>query len=153
MPIPSALVTRFFQLLINKQLAEANRELEKIKQKMHKTEWNRGYFRALRGMLISRRSNSGQYTFFSSLDFNDGKALQNYRKEFRAHVKSKLHDDFDRGFFSAWAESMRVLSKLVVNNPGVNKASSMKGKPETRRNNVGQAKIERFLERKNRSGY
>lgn len=147
MPIPSALVTRFFQLLVNRRFADADRELENIKEKMHKSEWNRGYFRALRGMLIARRSNSDQYTFLSELDFNDEKALKKYRKEFQAHVKSKLHEDYDRGYFSAWTEFMRILTKLAVNNPGTKKTTSKKEKPDKRKNK-GQAKIESFLGKK-----
>ena len=145
MPISSALVTRFFQLLVSRRFAEAERELERIKPKMHKTEWNRGYFRALYGMLIARKSNNDNYTFLSKLDFNDKKVLQNYRKEFQGHVKNKLHGDFDRGFFSAWANCMRVFSKLAVNNPESKSPIAEKVKSETFEKEKGQAKIESFL--------
>lgn len=145
MPISSALVTRFFQLLVNRQFAEAERELERIEQKMHKAEWNRGYFRALYGMLIAWKSNNDNYTFLSKLDFNDKNVLQNYGKEFRGHVKSKLHGDFDRGFFSAWTNCMRILSKLAVNNPEAKKAIVEKAKSKTFRKDKNQAKIESFL--------
>ncbi|MEM3577998.1 MAG: hypothetical protein QXX51_06025 [Candidatus Bathyarchaeia archaeon] len=117
MPVPSALVARYFQLLVNRQFAEAERELERIKQKMHKTEWNRGYFRALYGMLLVRRSNSGNndsYAFFAKLDLNDKAALNAYKREFLEHVKNRLHGEFDRGFFSAWADCMRILSKINI---------------------------------------
>jgi hypothetical protein len=145
MPISSALVTRFFQLLVSRRFAEAERELERIKPKMHKTEWNRGYFRALYGMLIARKSNNDNYTLLSKLDFNDKKVLQNYRKEFQDHVKSKLHGDFDRGFFSAWANCMRVFSKLAVNNPESKSPIVEKGKSEDFKKDKSQAKIESFL--------
>ncbi|MEM0356832.1 MAG: hypothetical protein QXL77_00415 [Candidatus Bathyarchaeia archaeon] len=116
MPIPSAMVTRFFQLILNKQFAEAERELEKIKQKMHKTEWNRGYFRALYGMLhVKRSNNNDSYAFFAKLDLSDKEALKAYRREFLEHVKNRLHGEFDRGFFAAWADFTRVISKLAVN--------------------------------------
>lgn len=117
MPVPSALVARYFQLLVNRQFTEAERELERIKQKMHKTEWNRGYFRALYGMLLVRRSNSGNndsYAFFAKLDLNDKAALNAYKREFLEHVKNRLHGEFDRGFFSAWADCMRILSKINI---------------------------------------
>lgn len=118
MPIPSALVTRFFQLILNKQFAEAQRELERLKQKMHKTEWNRGYFRALYGMMLARRSNNNDsYAFFSKLDLNDKEALQAYRREFLNHVKNRLHGDFDRGYFAAWADFTRVMAKINNNMP------------------------------------
>lgn len=145
MPISSALVTRFFQLLVNRRFAEAERELESIEQKMHKTEWNRGYFRALYGMLIARKSNNDDYAFLSKADLNDGKVLRNYRKEFQGHVKSKLDGDFDRGFFSAWANFMRVLSKLAVNNSEAKSEISEKAKPKPFEKDKSQAKIESFL--------
>jgi len=145
MPISSALVTRFFQLLVNRHFAEAERELERIKQKMHKTEWNRGYFRALYGMVIARKSNNDDYAFLSKPDFNDKNVLRNYRKEFQSHVNSKLHGDFDRGFFSAWANFMRVLSKLAVNNSEAKSEISEKTKSNNFEKDKSQAKIESFL--------
>jgi hypothetical protein len=152
MPIPRVLVTRYFQLLVNRQFAEAERELEKIKQKMHKTEWNRGYFRGLYGMMLARRSNNNDsYAFFSKLDLNDKGALNSYRREFLNHVKNRLHGDFDRGFFSAWADCMQVLSKMnFTNNPYANNAVLEKGKLETLKDDEKQATIENFLGKKSR---
>jgi len=147
MPVPSALVTRYFQLVVNRQFTEAKRELERIKQKMHKTEWNRGYFRALYGMLLARRSNNNDsYAFFSKLDLNDKAALHGYRREFLDHVRNRLHGDFDRGFFSALADCMRVLSRIdVVNIPNAYGVASEKGKLETLKDDKSQVTIEDFL--------
>ena len=145
MPVSSALVTRFFQLLVNRRFAEAERELERIKQKMHKTEWNRGYFRGLYGMLIARKSNNDDYAFLSKLNLDDKNVLRNHRKEFQGHVKSKLDGDFDRGFFSAWAKFMLVLSKLAVNNPEAKSEMSEEAKSENFEKDESQAKIESFL--------
>jgi len=139
MPVPSALVSRYFQLLVNRQFTEAERELERIKQRMHKTEWNRGYFRALYGMLLVRRSNNTNneaYAFFSELDLNDKATLNAYKREFLEHVKNRRHGEFDRGFFSAWADCMRVLSKISVPttssmNPSNMKNDAERGKIET----------------------
>lgn len=148
MPMSSALVTRFFQLLVSRQFAEAERELERLKQRMHKTEWNRGYSRALLGMLITRKSNDDQYAFFSKLDFDDKEALRSYKREFLGHVKSRLHGDFDRGFFSAWADCMRVISKIVVNNPEPKNTLSEKEELNTLENDKSQATMESFLKGK-----
>jgi hypothetical protein len=145
MPISSALVTRFFQLLVNRRFAEAERELERIEQKMHKTEWNRGYFRALYGMLIARKSNNDDYAFLSKLNLDDKNVLRNSRQEFQVHVKSKLDGDFDRGFFSAWAKFMRVLSKLAVNNSQAKSEIPEKAKSNPSEKDESQAKIESFL--------
>jgi hypothetical protein len=146
MPIPSALVTRYFQLVANRQFTEAERELERIKQKMQKTEWNRGFFRALYGMFLSRKTNGDAYAFFPKLDLSDKAVLHAYRREFLEHVSSKLHGDFDRGYFSAWADCMRVLSRLNITDiSNANGASNGKEKPETVRSDESQITMENFL--------
>jgi len=117
MAIKSVLVVRFFQLVTNRQFAEAERELQRLQQKIQKTEWNRGYYRALYGILLATKNNNDNYAFLSSLNLNDKNAIQHYRKEFLQHVKNRFHGDYDRGFFSAWADYMRILSKMEINNP------------------------------------
>jgi hypothetical protein len=149
MPIPSALVTRFFQLLVNRQFTEAERELERLKQKMQKTEWNRGYFRALYGMFLSRKANGDSYAFLTRIDLDDKSALHSYRREFLDHVRNRLHGDFDRGFFSAWADCMRVLTRITIPN-NVNTANIGSGASEgaaldTVEADKNQATIENFL--------
>jgi hypothetical protein len=150
MPIQSALVTRFFQLLVSRQFTEAERELERLKQKMQKTEWNRGYFRALYGMFLSRKANGDSYAFFSKMDLDDKAALHSYRREFLDHVRNRLHGDFDRGFFSAWADCMRVLSRITVphiaSSPEPNGTVSDAEEVETVNADKGQVTIENFLE-------
>lgn len=146
MPIAHALVTRYFQLLVNRQFTEAERELERIKQKMQKTEWNRGYFRALYGMYLTRKSNSQEdYAFFSKLDFSDKIALNAYRKEFLTHMGNGLHGDFDRGYFSAWADCMRILSRMDIPSPTPNGKAAGEDKIETLRSDKSQATIANFL--------
>jgi hypothetical protein len=147
MPIPSVLVTRFFQLLVNRQFSEAERELERLKQKMQKTEWNRGYFRALYGMFLSRKANGDSYALFSRMDLKDKSALNGYRREFLEHVKNKLHGEFDRGFFSAWADCMRVLNRISIPDnvptPNINNVA-----PREQEVAEDQSTIESFLEEK-----
>lgn len=149
MPVPSALVTRFFQLLINRQFTEAERELERLKTRMQKTEWNRGYFRALYGMLLSRKANGDSYALFSKMNLDDKAALHGYRREFLDHVKNKLHGDFDRGFFSAWADCMRVLSRITIpkieRGPEPNAVASGTENPEAVETREEQATMENFL--------
>ncbi len=115
MPIAAALVTRFFQLLTNRQFAEAERELERLNNNVKKNEFNRGFLRALDGMILANRSNDDQYVFLSNVNLKDRSDLIKYRREFSGQVKNKLHSDFDRGFFKAWTEYMRILIKLEEN--------------------------------------
>ena len=148
MPIPQALVTRYFQLIVSKQYAEAERELERVKQKLQKTEWNRGYFRALYGMYLSRKNANDSYAFFSKIDLSDKVSLHTYRREFLDNMRSGLHGDFDRGYFSAWADCMRILTRMNI--PAPVSANSPKAKTdedvvETVRNDKSQVTIANFF--------
>jgi hypothetical protein len=150
MPISQALVTRYFQLIVKRQFTESERELERLKQKMQKTEYNRGYFRALYGMLLSRKSSSDNYSLFSKLDLTDKASIHMYRREFLEHTKNGLHSDFDRGYFSAWSDCMRILARLETPNtsPSTNEDSN-KDKPlETLRSDKSQATMANFFKGK-----
>jgi hypothetical protein len=114
---------------------------------MQKTEWNRGYFRALYGMYLSRKNSAtDDYAFFSKIDLSDKVNLHAYRKEFLEHMGNGLHGDFDRGFFSAWADCMRIIARMDVPAPqnGNGKAAGEE-KIETLRSDKSQATIANFL--------
>jgi len=149
MPISQALVTRYFQLIVNRQFTEAERELERVKQKMQKTEWNRGYFRALYGIYLSRKNSAtDDYAFFSKLDLTDKAALHNYRKEFLEHMGNGLHGDFDRGYFSAWADCMRILTRMnIQSSQNGNDKADKEEKIETLKSDKSQATIASFLQK------
>ena len=148
MPISQALVTRYFQLIVNRKFTEATRELERLKQRMHKTEWNRGYFRALYGMYLSRKTNGDMHAFFSKLDLADEEALHGYRREFLDHMRNGLHGDFDRGYFSAWADCMRILTRMDVPTSKRRKSKNSKPEPiETVRSDKSQATMANFLDK------
>jgi hypothetical protein len=135
---------------MNRQITEAQRELEKVKGKMHKTEWNRGYFRALYGMLLARKSNNNDsYSFFAKLNFNDKEAINVYRREFLNHVHNKLHADFDKGYFSAWADCMRVLTSITLNMPETKDAESGKEEAKPSEAEKSQTTMEGFIEESN----
>jgi hypothetical protein len=111
-PVKAAYVIRFFQLVTEKQVTEAERELLRIKEKIERTEWNHGYYRALQGMLISRRTNSDNPAFLTTLDTNNKRALLDLKREFQEKVESRLYTDYDRGFFSAWADYVSTLKRM-----------------------------------------
>ena len=113
-PVKAAYVTRFFQLVTEKQLTEAERELQRIKEKIQRTEWNHGYYRALQGMLISRRTNSENPAFLATLDPTDKHALLELKKEFEEKLESRLYPDYDRGYFSAWADYVGLLRRMTL---------------------------------------
>ena len=133
--MPKVYATRFFQLITTRQFAEAERILERLRQKIQVSERNRGYFQALYGMLLAQRSNGDRYAFLSSADLNNKKMIKAYRQEFQSHVDSRLHGDYDRGFFEAWVDFMRILPKLEL--PAVQ--ANNKAMPETKETTLDEA--------------
>jgi hypothetical protein len=65
-------------------------------------------------------------------------------------VRNRLHGDFDRGFFSAWADCMRVFSRITipknVTTTNVNGAVSEQARLETVESDENQATIEDSIE-------
>jgi hypothetical protein len=114
MPISKVFVVRFVQLLKARRFAEAERVLERIKESTNTTEWNSGYIHALDGVLLSHKSNDS-YAFMSNIDLDDPKDLRKHRKEFLREYKNKIHTDFDRGFFAAWADFMLITVREITN--------------------------------------
>jgi ATP/maltotriose-dependent transcriptional regulator MalT len=114
MSVPMAHMTRLFQLVSERKFAEAERILERITVKMKKTgqqEFNRGYLEALSGIILTYRSSSESYEFFSNLDMNDIEALKKHYKDFLENSQSRFHADYDKGYFSALSDYMRVVLK------------------------------------------
>jgi hypothetical protein len=128
-PVPRIYTTRFFQLVTSRQFAEAERILERVKQKMHISNRNRGYFQALYGMLLTVKNND-RYSFLSTADFTNKKNLKNFRREFLSNMESRLHDEYDRGYFEAWSDYMRILPKIETPPPFKNNKSTVKQAPE-----------------------
>ena len=114
MPISKIFVVRFFQLVKGRRFAEADRVLERIRLKTNETEWNSGYLYALDGILLAQKS-SDSYAFIKKVNFDDEKDLKKFRKEFLKEYKNKIHADYDRGFFAAWADYMLISKKALVN--------------------------------------
>jgi len=113
MPISKIFVVRFFQLVKGRRFAEAERVLERIRLKTNETEWNSGYLHALDGILLAQKS-TDSYAFIKNMNFNDEKELKKFRKEFLKEYKNKIHADYDRGFFAAWADYMLISKKSLA---------------------------------------
>jgi len=140
MPISKIFVVRFFQLMKGRRFAEAERVLERIRQKTNETEWNSGYLHALDGIVLATKSND-QYTFINNVNFEDEKNLKKHRKEFLKEYKNKINTDFDRGFFAAWADYMLISVKDLANSKKSKesnenkKANEIKELPDMKKNN------------------
>jgi len=102
------LTTNFFQLLEQRNLTQAEAVLEKMRQEVKNTEWQRGYVRALRGMLIASRSGDDKRAFINRMKDRD---LREIKKDFTRKSREPLQTSFDRGFFSAWVEYLEFSEK------------------------------------------
>jgi hypothetical protein len=70
--------------------------------------WEQGYINALEGILVAQRSGDTRYVFLSRVDLNDRRRVEEARRYFQLEAKNLLQGEFDRGFFSAWSEFMRI---------------------------------------------
>jgi len=125
MPISKIFVVRFFELLKGRRFAEGERVLERIRKKTKKTEWNSGYLHALDGILLAQKSNDS-YSFIKNINFEDEKELKKSRKEFLKEYKNKIHTDYDRGYFAAWADYMLISKRELTNLETIKKSSKTK---------------------------
>lgn len=121
--LPRKAIKRFFELTLNRQFSEAERVLESIEDQIRDVEWSRGYIQALKGMILVQRTDYDRYAFLSNIDLEDVESLRRNRREFLGHSRNKLHADYDRGFFSAWADLMDFL----LNPKGAGRGSKRRG--------------------------
>jgi len=63
-------------------------------------------------MLLTQRNGDDRYAFLTNFKMEDKKELNSSRREFHRQSEYRLHADYDRGFFSAWADYVRILSKI-----------------------------------------
>lgn len=111
-------VTNFFRNISRKNLAEASREMSQIEKDTTTSEWHKGYFNALEGMLIALRSDT-RYAYIKRIGEKDQQGINKLRRAFTHHAEDPLQTDFDRGFFSAWSDYLRAFSQTQSNNEPV----------------------------------
>lgn len=110
LPRVGKLVSEYFRLLRQREYAKARGLLEERIRKS-KSEWDDGYYAALRGMLAAYEGDSRGYTFIKNIDENE---LREICDEFRELAMNSLLRPFDRGFFTAWLHYTRVLHRAHV---------------------------------------
>ena len=117
MSVPLAFMTRLFQLVSERKFAEAERILQRITLKIRKgdkIEFNKGYLDALNGIILSYRSSSESYELFNKLDLDDIDTLKKHYKDFINHTKKRFNAEYDKGYFSALSDYLRIVLKKKV---------------------------------------
>ncbi len=107
-PTPTFNTERLFQALIERRIADAEKELDTIRATLPSTESAKGYLKALEGLLLTSKSNEDKYLYLSKIE-KTSKNLKTLRREFSQQAKNGLHGDFDRGYFQALESYMRKL--------------------------------------------
>ena len=59
-------------------------------------------------MLLTAKSSDDKYLYFSKIE-KTPKNLKTLRREFGEQAKNSLHGDFDRGYFQALEDYVKVL--------------------------------------------
>jgi len=111
--LPESDIDKYLQLVVERKIGDAEKELEGLRPKFSNTEWNRGYVRALEGLLMTRKANSDNYLFFARKEF-DKKSLKGLEKEFAKNAESPLYGDYDRGYFSGLVQLAKIMEKEEI---------------------------------------
>jgi hypothetical protein len=98
-------------------MTEADKIKEKIREGLKSIPWHRGYYNALDGIAAALRSKDNQYLYINRIDPKNKKKINQVQKEFSKQSRSHLQGDFDKGYFTAWLEYIRIL-KLRENDAG-----------------------------------
>ena len=109
-PTPTFNTERLFQALIERRIADAEKELDTIRATLPSTDSAKGYLKALEGLLLTAKSNEDKYLYLSKIE-KTPKNLKTLRREFSQQTKNGLHGDFDRGYFQALESYMRKLEQ------------------------------------------
>ena len=107
-----ALIQRFMVLLNERRMSEAEKILLQIKERLKSTPWDQGFYNALEGIFAAFRAKDNPYFYATQIDPSDTKKLRQLRKEFLEESTNPLQNEFDQGFFSAWAEYVKDLKRL-----------------------------------------
>ena len=107
-PTPTFNTERLFQALIERRIADAEKELDTIRATLPSTESAKGYLKALEGLLLTAKSNEDKYLYLSKIE-KTPKNFKTLRREFSQQAKNGLHGDFDRGYFQALESYMKKL--------------------------------------------
>ena len=111
--LPESDIDKYLRLVVERKIADAEKEIEDLRSKFSNTEWNRGYVKALEGLLMTRKANSDNYLFFAKKEF-DKKSLKALAKEFASDAESPLYGDYDRGFFSGLVQLTKVMEEEEI---------------------------------------
>jgi len=109
-PLTPEKTSEFFNHISNNSKVNAKKILSEFKNIRRESEWARGYFDALTGMINSLGNTGTHLPFLLKVKENNRKRLRLVQKEFTERIKKPFSCDYDRGFFTAWVQYLSVLT-------------------------------------------
>jgi hypothetical protein len=94
-------------MIAMRKIPEAEQELQKIQNKLDKSKDDLGYLRALEGLVLTQKSGD-KNMYLSRVNLNEN-SVKEIRTEFLAHASNELHEEYDRGYFRALADYLKVI--------------------------------------------
>ena len=89
---------RFYQAVVERRIADAEKELDLIRASVQPTESGKGYLKACEGLILTAKANSDKYLYLSKIE-KTPKQLDELRKGFSRQAENPLHADYDRAYF------------------------------------------------------
>jgi len=100
----------FFQAVIERRIADAEKELDSVRASTPATETAKGNMKACEGLLLTAKANSDKYLYLSKVEMTQ-KQLKMLRKEFAAQAANSHHADYDRGYFQVLESYVKKLEQ------------------------------------------
>lgn len=105
------LVSAYLRAVAERRLKDSEKEFEQLRGTLTNSEWNRGYLKALEGLLLTLRSNDNRYLYLQRVKPED-RTVKKLKEEFKRHSSSELHAEYDRGYFAALTDYASTLEAV-----------------------------------------
>ena len=100
----------YFRLLLKREITSAERQLEHIENNLQDGDLEKGYLTALKGILASVKTKSSRDSLVHQV-IGDRKKASSVIKDFNKRSKTRWESDFDKGYFTAWKDYLKVIIK------------------------------------------
>jgi hypothetical protein len=101
----------YLQAIAERRLKDSEEAFEKIRGAFGSSQWDRGYVKALEGLLLTLKSNDTRYLYLQRMKLDDT-TLKKLKEEFKKQSTHELHADYDRGYFAALTDYASVLEHV-----------------------------------------
>jgi gamma-glutamyl-gamma-aminobutyrate hydrolase PuuD len=96
--------------VIERRIADAEKELDMIRTSIPATETTNGYLKACEGLILTAKTSNDRYLYLSKIEKTQ-EQLRALRKEFRQQTANPLNTDYDRGYFQILESFFRKLER------------------------------------------